>query len=75
MNYFSITDYPKTITNRVTMPKAKIIWFDMTITTRHGEVSQKFLEYFDIQYSAHSRNPEDEPALTSGLLSGRTETV
>ena len=48
------------------MERAKLIWFDMTITTRHGELGQQFLDHFDIRYSLSPNHPEEEPELESG---------
>jgi len=48
------------------MERAKLIWFDMTITTCHGELGQHFRDHFDIRYSPYSSHPEDEPELESG---------
>lgn len=47
------------------MERAKLIWFDMTITTRHAEQSPQFHDHFDIQYSSCPSHPEDEPELES----------
>ena len=34
------------------MERPKIVWIDMTITTRHSEVDAHFLESFDIRYGS-----------------------
>ncbi len=34
------------------MPRPAIVWFDMTIATRHSEVDGHFLDYFDIRYGS-----------------------
>ncbi len=34
------------------MERPKIVWIDMTITTRHSEVDAHFLEAFDIRYGS-----------------------
>ena len=47
------------------MERARLIWFDMTITTRHAEHGQKFRDNFDILYSSCPNHPEDEPELDS----------
>jgi len=39
----------------------------MTITTRHAEVDQKFLDNFDIHYSLNARHPDDERELEPGV--------
>ncbi|MFT5500603.1 MAG: AraC-like DNA-binding protein [Woeseiaceae bacterium] len=41
------------------MQRAKLIWFDMTITTRHAEQGRKFRKHFDIHYSSSPNHPED----------------
>ena len=34
------------------MDRPKIVWFDLTITTRHSEVDAHFLQFFDIRYGS-----------------------
>ena len=34
------------------MERPKVMWIDMTITTRHGEVDARFNDYFDIRYGS-----------------------
>jgi AraC-like DNA-binding protein len=46
--------------------RAKLIWFDMTMTTRHGELGKNFNDHFDIRYSLSPSHPEDDPELESG---------
>ncbi len=46
--------------------RPRLIWFDMSITTRHGEPADRFHDYFDISYCANPNYPEDEPQLESG---------
>lgn len=48
------------------MERANLIWFDMTITTRHAEQGRKFRKHFDIQYSSISNHPEKDLELDSG---------
>ena len=47
------------------MERARLIWFDMTITTRHAEQGERFRDHFDIHYSSCPNHPEDEPELES----------
>jgi len=46
--------------------RAKLIWFDMTITTRHAEQGRKFRNHFDIRYSSNSNRPEEDLEVESG---------
>ena len=50
---------------RVPMERARLIWFDMTITTLHAEHGQKFRDNFDILYSSCPNHPDDELELDS----------
>lgn len=34
------------------MDRPKLLWLDMTITTRHSDVDVRFLDYFDIRYGS-----------------------
>jgi len=47
--------------------RPKIIWFDMTITTRHAEIDQNFLDHFDIHYVSNPKRPHDELELESAV--------
>ncbi len=49
------------------MERPKLIWFDMTITTRHAEIDQNFLDYFDVHYNLNARHPENELELEPGV--------
>ena len=49
------------------MQRTKLIWFDMTITTRHAEVDRRFQEHFDIQCCSNPSCPEKEYELESGV--------
>jgi len=40
--------------------RAKLVWFDMTITTRYAEQGRKFRNHFDINYSATPNHPEKD---------------
>jgi AraC-like DNA-binding protein len=46
--------------------RAKLIWFDLTITTRHAEQGRKFRTHFDIDYSSTPNHPENDLELDSG---------
>ncbi len=48
------------------MERAKLIWFDMTITTRHAEQGRKFRNHFDIRYSSSSSRPEEDLEVEPG---------
>lgn len=48
------------------MERPKLIWFDMTITTRHGELDQKFQDNFDIRYSSNPSHPQKDLELEAG---------
>ena len=48
------------------MEHAELIWIDMTVTTRHGEVDSQFQKHFSILHSVNSEHPERDPALESG---------
>jgi len=43
-----------------------LIWFDMTITTRHAEIDQRFQDHFDIRYCSNPSRPEEEFDLEPG---------
>ena len=49
------------------MERPTLIWFDMTITTRHAEIDQYFVDHFDIRYRLNSNRPEDELELEPGV--------
>lgn len=41
------------------MDRLTLIWFDMTITTRHAEIDQNFQDHFNIRYCTDLRNIEE----------------
>ena len=41
------------------MEPLKLIWFDMTITTRHAEIDGNFQDHFDIRYCSNLRHIEE----------------
>lgn len=49
------------------MDKPVLIWFDLTVATRHAEVSDKFCEYFDVVYTSNSQGPDTELGLAPGV--------
>ena len=48
------------------MQRTKLIWFDMTLTTRHAEADQKFQDNFDIQYCSNPNCIDEEVELEPG---------
>jgi len=44
-----------------------LIWFDMTITTRHAEIDRNFQEHFDIRYCSDIRELEEKLAEEAGV--------
>lgn len=49
------------------MQRTTLIWFDMTVTTRHAEAEQKFRDHFDIRFCSNANRPEDECNLDVGV--------
>ena len=49
------------------MEQLTLIWFDMTITTRHAEVDRKFQDNFDIRYCSNHSHLEEELEGKSGV--------
>ena len=48
------------------MERAKLIWFDMTLTTCYAEQGPNFRKHFDIHYSSTPNHPEDNFELEAG---------
>ena len=48
------------------MARAKLIWFDMTLTTRYAEQCEKFRDHFSIDYSSTPNHPEKDLESLSG---------
>ncbi len=48
------------------MQRTKLIWFDMTLTTRHAEADQNFQDNFDIQYCSNPNCLDEEVELEPG---------
>ena len=51
---------------RVTVDQLTLIWFDMTITTRHSETDRNFQDHFNIRYCSDLRHLEEILAGESG---------
>ena len=47
------------------MERLTLIWFDMTITTRHSEIDRNFQDHFDIRYCSNLSHLEEELAENS----------
>ena len=50
------------------MDRLTLMWFDMSITTRHAEIDQNFQNHFNIRYCSDLRNIEEILAEESGVV-------
>lgn len=50
-----------------TVDAPALIWFDLTITTRHAEIDKNFQNHFDIRYCSDARQLEEALEAESGI--------
>ncbi len=49
------------------MERLTLIWFDLTITTRHAEIDQNFQDHFDIRHCSSASHLEERLKTDSGI--------